>query len=254
MADITLRDGSTTSDPRLDRLVQFDERSRGYPIRSLLTEQLPLRSVAWRCDTWLDQDREGACVGFSWAHELAALPVAVPADMILAQKIYRDAQKIDEFPGEAYEGTSVLAGAKIVQSLGYMDEYRWAFGVDDALRAVSYSGPVVIGVPWLASMMTPRPSGLLEIDRRGQVAGGHAILVRGLALRSRLPGEERGIPVIRLRNSWGREWGHDGDCFIKVDDFDWLLQQDGDCCVPMQRSGGPSPVTDAEAMAEMSEA
>jgi hypothetical protein len=63
----------------------------------------------------LDQGKEGACVGFAWSHELAAYPVRVEVDDEFARsKIYAEAQKIDEWPGEAYHGTSVLAGAKVV--------------------------------------------------------------------------------------------------------------------------------------------
>lgn len=73
-----LRDGSTVEDPRLDRLVQFDERSRGYGIVPLLEAQdkTQPRSYTWGCDIrTLDQGREGACVGFAWAGEAAARPV-----------------------------------------------------------------------------------------------------------------------------------------------------------------------------------
>jgi hypothetical protein len=240
--------GATTEDPRLDRVPFFDTRSRGFPIRALLPDALPLRSFGWACPRWLDQGREGACVGFAWSHELAAYPVHVPTTDETARDLYRQAQKVDEWPGEDYSGTSVLAGAKIVQDQGHMDEYRWAFGVEDALRAIGYFGPVVIGVNWYRSMFDPRPSGLLEVDRTAQPAGGHAILVRGVALKAQLKGEPS-LPVVRLRNSWGRDWGRNGDCYLRIDDFEWLLDQGGECCIPVTRRH--SPVADTEAMDDM---
>lgn len=250
---IELKGGHTTDDPRLDRIPQFDERSRDYPIRGLLTPELPLRSFGWACPTWLDQGQEGACVGFSWTHELAAYPVAVKGvDNDFARGIYKEAQKIDEWPGEEYSGTSVLAGAKIVQSKGYMDEYRWAFGIDDALRAIGYGGPVVVGIPWYESMFQPRPSGLVDVSPGG--GGGHAILVRGVSLKSRLPGEPQDLPVVRLRNSWSDAWGVKGDCWIKVDDFEALLKADGDCCVPVVRKNAPAPQPDESFLKESGEA
>jgi hypothetical protein len=252
MAEIRLKGGHTTSDPRLDRVPEFDERSRDYPIRALVTEEAPLRSRGWYCPAWLDQGQEGACVGFSWTHELAAFPVVVKGvDDEFARGIYKEAQKIDEWPGEDYSGTSVLAGAKTVQANGYLDEYRWGFGVDDALRAIGYQGPVVVGIPWYESMFRPRPSGLLEVTPGG--GGGHAILVRGVSLKARLEGEPGPTPVVRLRNSWGRDWGLDGDCYIKVEDFDALLREQGDCCVPVQRREGPAPAQDDDLLRESGE-
>lgn len=71
-----LKDGTEVEDPRLDRLEQFDVRSRGYSIGEL-RESRPLRSYTWRCNENFDQGRDGACVGFSLGHELAARPAEV---------------------------------------------------------------------------------------------------------------------------------------------------------------------------------
>lgn len=252
MPEVELKNGFKTEDPRLDRLPEFDERSRNYPIRALVTEEAPLRSRGWACPTWLDQGQEGACVGFSWSHELCAWPVAVKGiSDDFARGIYKEAQKSDEWPGEDYEGTSVLAGAKTVAGKGYMDEYRWAFGVDDALRALGYQGPVVVGIPWYQSMFEPRPSGLVEVTPGG--GGGHAILVRGVSLKARLKGEPGPMPVVRLRNSWGKSWGVDGDCYIKVEDFASLLEAEGDCCVPVVRRDAPAPKHDEDFLRESGE-
>jgi hypothetical protein len=254
MAEIQLKGGHTTEDPRLDRLPQFDERSRSFPIRALVAEEKPLRSRGWRVPIWLDQGSEGACVGFSWSHELCAAPVEVEGITDeFARGIYKEAQKLDEWPGENYSGTSVLAGAKAVSGRGYMDEYRWAFGIDDALRALGYQGPVVTGINWYASMFNPRPSGLLEVSPGG--GGGHAILVRGVALKARLKGENGGqpMPVVRLHNSWGKDWGVDGDCWMKVEDYDALLKAGGEVCVPVVRKSGPSHDEDPEFLAAAGE-
>ena len=120
-----LKDGTEVQDPRLGRLVQFDERSRGFPIRALV-EGKPLRSYTWRVGAWLDQGAEGACVGFAFGHELYARPVVTPVSAGYArEEIYWKAQRIDPWPGgmypdatPQYEGTSILAGAQVCQSLG----------------------------------------------------------------------------------------------------------------------------------------
>lgn len=228
---ILLRGGTETTDPRLDRVVQFDERSRLFNVTEVL-KPTPIRSRTWRCPVWLDQGREGACVGFSWSHALATTKtrkrkVAAP----FAQQWYKEAQKVDQWPGEDYEGTSVLAGAKVAQAKGFIESYRWAFGIDQVLEALSKQGPVVLGIPWMDSMFAPDPkTGLL--DCTGNVSGGHAIMARGHIIKKRIPGV--GVRhVVRLRNSWGKDWGMKGDAFILVEDLESLLKTRGEACVPL---------------------
>jgi hypothetical protein len=237
---IRLRGGQRTTDRRLDAVVHFDPRSRRFPVTEVLTDdQRGLRSFGWDCPAWLNQGKEGACVGFSWAHLLAASPGEVKGvSKKLALGIYKDARRVDEWRGERYSGTSVLAGAKIVKFRGYMREYRWGFGVIDALRAIAYHGPVVVGIPWYESMQETRPSGLLEVTKDNS-GNRHAILVRGVALRARLRGEPGPLSVVHLRNSWSKRWGVNGDCWIRLDDFELLLRDEGECCIPVGRSPKP---------------
>lgn len=221
---IVLRGGYKTEDRRLDRIPQFDERSRDYPIRKLIGDKKP-RSYTWRCSSWLDQGSEGACVGFSFAHELAGKPKPMPfITEQTAKIIYREAQKIDEWHGEAYEGTSVLAGAKVVVKKGGMKEYRWAFGIEDLKLAVGYAGPAVIGVDWYTGMFDTDATGF--ISATGTVAGGHAILCHGISIKKK---------AFKLHNSWGRDWGMDGECWISFDDMDKLLRQQGEACIVLGR-------------------
>lgn len=207
----------------LDRRVSFDERSRQYPIRELLTTTRP-RSYTWSVGTWLDQGTEGACVGFAWAHERAARPVARPATETDARALYRHAQTLDEWPGENYDGTSVLAGAKASTARGWLTEYRWAFNLNDALAAISRHGPCVLGIDWYTGMFDPDPDGFLHPD--GPLAGGHAILAVGVNVNRR---------TVTLHNSWGRGWGVDGKAKLSWDDLGFLLSEQGECCVPVRR-------------------
>lgn len=211
-------------DHRLDRLVEFDEKSREYPIRQLVRPQKP-RSNTWACDLYLDQGQEGACVGFSWSHELAADPVACEnITNETALEVYHEAQKLDDFSGEDYSGTSVLAGAKAVQAQGKMTEYRWAFGLDDLVLALGNHGPAVLGINWYEGMYEPDEKGFIHVT--GNKVGGHAILAQGVNV------EER---YVQLHNSWGPDWGKNGVCYISFDDLDRLLKEDGEACVPVKR-------------------
>lgn len=217
----------TRPDRRLDRLVEFDERSRSYPVRTLVAGNPP-RSYTWSCGTYLDQRREGACVGFAWAHELAARPTVI-AGMTeqRALEFYRTAQRLDPWPGEEYSGTSVLAGAKAVQAERYLVEYRWAFGLSDVVLTLGYKGPVVLGIPWYEGMFDPDPAGLVHVQ--GDVAGGHAILARGVSVKSR---------TVLLHNSWGPDWGVNGTARISFADLERLLYEHGEACVPTMRAAG----------------
>jgi hypothetical protein len=208
----------------LGRRVEFDEKSRDFPVRTLMVALKP-RSYTWYCDARLDQDDVGACVGFSWAAELAARPIPVRG-MTNASGLlfYRAAQALDGYDDNE-EGTSVLAGAKAVHNAGHIPEYRWGFGLNDTLVAISHGGPGVFGLNWYEGMN--EPDKYHEIHPTGRLLGGHAILGKGVSItRNR----------VRLHNSWGREWGDYGDCYISFDDLDRLLGEDGEFCIPLSRA------------------
>ena len=207
------------------RLKQFDERSRNFPIRALIPAVKKPRGYTWRPQNSLDQGSEGACVGFAWAHELAARPSVmqgVSAD--LARLIYYDAQALDEWEGADYDGTSVIAGAKAIVERKYMGEYRWAFGLQDLVIAIGYAGPAVLGLNWYEGMFTTDAEGYVHPS--GQIAGGHAILCFGVSMVGR---------YFKLQNSWGVEWGHFGHARITFDDMDRLLHEQGEACIPVKR-------------------
>lgn len=225
---IQLRGGFTTKDPRLDRLPEKDPKSRAFPIRTLVADVQP-RSMSWAVPVVLDQGREGACVGFSWSHELAGRPVQVKNitnDTALA--LYRQAQVLDDYPGEDYSGSSVLGGAKAVEQQGHLKEYRWAFGLDDLILALGYHGPAVLGIDWYGSMYEPTyRDGDYWINVEGEKVGGHAILANGVSIRRR---------AIKLHNSWGYDWGDRGEAWVSWDDMRRLLGDGGEACIPVRRT------------------
>jgi hypothetical protein len=148
------------------------------------------------------------------------------------EKIYWEAQKLDDWDGGSYpsatpqyEGTSVLAGVKVLKRLGYIDSYRWAFGLADLVLSVGYCGPVTLGVPWYDSMFEPHSCGYLHVN--GKVAGGHAILCKGVDVSNK---------TFTLHNSWGISWGsRGGDALIHWDEMDRLLHEEGEAVIPMGR-------------------
>lgn len=221
---------------KLDWQPRFDERSKNYPVRGILKKRVPRKNVLWVAGPILDQKAEGACVGFGWTAEALATPFVVNLKAIpykvpgtpqpFARYVYASAKTIDEYPGEDYEGTSVLAGAKVMQSLSTIASYSWAFSVDDVIDALIQSGPVVLGINWYEGMYEA-PNGILTIS--GDHVGGHCILAIGYTMSSDKFG---GKPSITLQNSWGKKWGIKGIAEISVDDLAKLLAEQGEACVP----------------------
>lgn len=230
---VSMRDGSVVEDPRLGRLKEYDDRSKKFNIAPLL-EEAPVRAPHtryWHVPYTLDQGQTSACVGFSWTHEAMAQPVMVPR---LSNEdgldVYHEAQKVDEWEGEepAYEGTSVLAGAKVMQSRGHFLEYRWAYTIDDLLLSLSYHGPAVLGIEWHNNMYDPDDEFYLNIG--GEVVGGHAILAYGVVVDV-----QTGPEYVLLHNSWGPMWGRYGNVKVRIADMERLLLEGGEACVPVGR-------------------
>lgn len=251
---IVLKNNVVTTDPRLDRIQQFDERSRNYRIEESVRSKKP-RSFTWSCELFLDQRKEGACGGFAGAHELGARPVVIAVTELQARKIYYRAQQLDPWPGGEYEGaspryagTSILAVCKAMQELKtvggapIMPEYRWAFGLEDMVLAVGYKGPVIIGVNWYTGMFTPDEKGFIHVD--GAIAGGHATLVNAVRIVWKENSQKQSIADVDLEksyftihNSWGEKWGKKGKCKISLADMQRLLSEQGECVIPVVRLG-----------------
>lgn len=227
--------------PLFDWVSRHDERSKKYPIRTEVSPIKP-RNKLWVPGPILDQGSEGQCIGFGWAAEALATPVRVDINKIkvntprepnaFASFIYNTAKTLDETPGEDYEGTSVLAGAKAMQSLNLLIEYRWAFSIDDIVLALMTTGPVVLGLDWTESMYEA-PQGILVPT--GRTVGGHCILAIGYQTAS---SSLQGEPGIILQNSWGESWGNKGTAIITPFNLYTLMKYDGEACVPFKRSYG----------------
>lgn len=229
---MTFKNNAISSDLRLGRIIKFDERSKSFRIRDLVGQK-PLRSMTWPCKQVLNQGNSGSCVGHGIAHELIAYPAEVKGinHQFAEEKIYWEAQKIDEWDGGAYpgatpeyEGTSVLAGIKIAKKLGYFDGYYWALGLNDLLLGLSYHGPAVLGIYWTQDMFNPDAKGFIKPT--GQVAGGHCLLANQINISG---------GWIGLHNSWGEEWGIKGAAKMLFKDMDKLLRMDGEAAFFVHR-------------------
>lgn len=226
MSSTILANHTLTKDRRLDCISHFDPKSRAFLSRDLL-EADPITTKVWPLSICLDQGNEGACVGFGFSHELAAEPAPVPG--VTNEKaiaLYKRAQDLDEWPGNKYEGTSVLAGAKACQEGGFLDAYFWATSALEVAQAISHIGPVVIGVDWLTGMEEPDAVGFIHAV--GSKRGGHCVCLHGVF-------NKEGTIWFRGQNSWGTAWGDKGGFFIALSDLQVLVDSQGAFCVPTSR-------------------
>lgn len=247
--------GQTVNDVRLDRVYEEDWRSLNYAVGAeLIEQQAPIyrpRSYTWAIDEWLDQGHEGACVGFSFAHELAARPQEIHGvTNSFARDVYYEAQKIDPWTGGAYpgaspfyEGTSTLAGAQVLRGRGFYESYHWALSALETAQGLGYFGPCVLGINWYTGMFNTDPRGF--IHPTGRIEGGHAILAHSVKIvyktlwswRARTWQDvdyERSYVV--LHNSWGPDWGQNGTAKLSLANLARLITENGDVCFPKRTS------------------
>jgi hypothetical protein len=208
------------------------------------TTALPPRTYKyWSMSKYkLNQGSLPHCVAYAWLHLLLDSPVTY-TDTIKKQGIteaiikagatslYDAAQKVDEWPGEDYDGTSVAAGAKVLienisPRLGatLVKSVSWGLSLTGILDALLFQGPVVFGSNWYESMFTPDASGLVTIS--GAVAGGHAYLLNGINMTTRR---------VRFKNSWGADWGKGGLGYMGFDTLERLLNEQGEAALVIER-------------------
>jgi hypothetical protein len=252
-----LRGGFDTEDVRLDRLPEFDPRSRNFAAVDI-APSTELVSKSWPLRWGLDQGEEGACTNFALAHNRLGSPAPrklgpdVPTVEALARRLYRRSKQLDSWPGEEYEGTSQLAAAKAWREAGLLGSFRWAFGIDDLLITVAQLGSVVLATDWLSDMHDPDRSGLLDVS--GAFVGGHAYDCTGLILHPERSSiwkatGVRGEPLLFGPNSWGprrqpdgptigRPWGRGGYWAMRASDVERLLagiKYPGEALLPLDR-------------------
>jgi hypothetical protein len=196
-------------------------------MRAILPTTPSIRTYRyWNADGWWgDQKQTPQCVAYAWVHWLEDGPVGQrgTAPVVATATLYAEAQAADEFPGTNYDGTSVRGGAKAVQARGFISSYHWASTLAEIVAALLDVGPVVVGVNWYEDMFTPDEAGLIHIG--GALAGGHAFVLDGISVPHKL---------IRMKNSWGRNWGKNGFAYLAFEDVDHLLHEEGEAALALE--------------------
>jgi hypothetical protein len=235
-----------STDPRLNRHVRHDDRSRAYAfdtsglsiVSAKHTRRIPV----------LDQGQLGSCTGNAGIGCLGTDPfyATVPSrlqPLLVGQgaypfteegavQLYSDATAADDYPGQwppTDTGSDGLTIAKVLKAHGQISGYQHTFSRDDALKALGVT-PAIVGIPWTNDMFNPDADG--RVHPTGSVAGGHEICADEIdAERQR----------VWFTNSWGEGWGLNGRFYLSFTDFGDLLAQQGDVTIftPLTQ---PAPV------------
>jgi hypothetical protein len=221
--------------PLLGRHVHLDSRSRAYAVQP---GQVAVRSVRHTAHIGiLDQGSVGACTGFAAAscayHEphaaVTSRPWAYAPTAAGALAWYHQNTLVDGFAGTWQPddtGSDGLTASKVARDAGIISGYRPALDLDSSLSALM-AGPGITGLPWYESMFDADSSGLLSVDVRSGLAGGHELCVDEVVAADD-PGNSVGEVLVGGPNSWGPSFGASGRWYLTASDWWKLRKQDGD--------------------------
>jgi hypothetical protein len=151
-------------------------------------------------DAWwhfYDQGQEGACVGFAASRMMTLLN----RERYDGRLLYKHAQRIDEWPGEAYSGTSVPAGMDVLRDFGPYDT-KGRVDHADGISANRWAGSVAE----IAACLSPPDDGKRVLD----------------------------LGFVDILNSWGSSWPH--YVRLSLESLDRLIfRENGDATVVVDR-------------------
>jgi len=211
----------------LGRVYIPDARDNNHLISTVFPKQsTKITSKYWDANMWWgNQGSTPQCVGYAWSHWIADGPIIHSGVQppVNPTTIYKEAQKVDEWVGENYAGTSVRGGAKYLKTSGKISSYLWAFDINTLINTILNVGPVVVGTNWYNGMFYPDKTGLIRIT--GRLAGGHAYVINGVDTRTQR---------FRIKNSWGKAWGQSGHAYISYTDMARLIRENGEICLAIE--------------------
>lgn len=251
--------------PYLGRHVNHDPLSRRFPYRSAPSP--PWRPVAVQhlrripiFDQGIGVDSLGnctACTGLGllgtgryWDALLAVTRATTvtgagpyPFNAAGCEALYHDITADDPFPGAwppEDTGSDGLSMAKALVRAGIIPGYRHTFNLADALLALA-DYPLAVGTVWTDSMFTPDSDAIIRYE--GPAVGGHEWIADEYVPAGVI---DRG-DYIGGTTSWGSGFGDHGRFYLSVDDFERLLDVNGDVIVltpPTHPAPLPGPAAD----------
>lgn len=199
---------------RLGRHVFHDPGNRAFAaVGAVVSDDQPVVPRVWWVRHLFDQGDSSGCTAETAAGAVFSSPNRLELDRMNLERYDEPAERHDLYlvaqrdhdpwsGGEPdYYGTSSDAPARELRARGQIREWRWCFGLSDALKTLSGHGVIGIGILWFARFDSPEgDEALLEIG--GDVRGGHEVLLYAVKPDARYDG---GGYVDGI-NSWGA-WG-----------------------------------------------
>jgi hypothetical protein len=169
----------------------------------------------------LDQGATPHCVGFS----IATWGVNLPTQDLYTNEdghaFYYQCKVLDGEPG-AENGSNLRSAAKLMRQLGRIDNYAFAFTVDEIIYWLLNKGPLVVGTDWTEGMM--KADQFNVVHPTGSVLGGHAYVLNEIT--------ENGM--FGIQNSWDAFFGIKGKAYISVSDFETLFRHGGEAIAAVE--------------------
>ena len=190
-------------------------RLEKYPAQKVRTERVARNWLVPGGPT--DQGGWPHCVAYAGNHLLVAHPK--PKFAINPLDAYNLCQKLDYWPGEAYDGTSVDAFMQVLGRFRLIHEWRWARDVETLAAHVLKTGPAMMGTNWYEHMSNPALDD--RITPTGADHGGHAYLIPHVNVER----EE-----FTILNSWGN-WARKGRAIISFQHMQQLLDRNGEAAI-----------------------
>lgn len=187
-----------------------------------------------------DQGSTPQCVGYGHRAILDAGPIINrPDGKFTPTYIWKESQKIDEFPGERNDqGTSNLAACKVLVREGMYKAYTWARrdqAYSDVINWLDQFGPVAVALPWYKENNTPDYMGKRGfLQPFGNVVGSHLMAIVGYSKWG----------TLLVQGSWGDKWGDEGMVYITEADFMRFAKHPWfSCSAPTEiaRNNNPAP-------------
>lgn len=177
-----------------------------------------------------DQGNLGSCTANAALGCLVTAPYGrqgVALSEADAVALYELETRMDDsqIPGEYPPDDTGSTGAWSMQALmkqGKITNYVHTTSTHMALRMLN-DGPISIGVPWYKSMFTLSDDDMIDVNPKTSLAGGHQVCIIA---------NDTAEQKVRVRNSWGPDWGDEGHAWLTWEHLDYLLDHGGDVVQP----------------------